>query len=117
MQRVERHGEHEQTLGAGVHGSTIARLWKRHGERDSSVKEEGRGKGKEEREERGKRGKESNQGALATRNPMVSFVSSGELPRRTEERNQFDSRLQEPPRNTRVVPDTGPSGFVDGLTE
>ena len=41
-------------------------LWKRHDERDSSVKEEGR---KKEEEERGKIGKESSQGALATRKP------------------------------------------------
>ena len=47
-------------------------LWKRHGWRDFLVKEEGR---KKEEEERGKSGKESSQGALATRNPM----SLGEL--------------------------------------
>ena len=41
---------------------------------DSSVKEEGR---KKEEEERGKRGKESNQGALATRNPTLPYVLSG----------------------------------------
>jgi hypothetical protein len=42
--------------------------------RDSSVKEEGR---KKEEEKRGKRGKESNQGFLATRNPMPKSVGSG----------------------------------------
>jgi hypothetical protein len=46
-------------------------LWKRHGWRDFLVKEEGR---KKEEEERGKRGKESSQGALATRNPRESYV-------------------------------------------
>ena len=35
LQRVERQGENEQALGAGVHGSTTARLWERHGGRDS----------------------------------------------------------------------------------
>ena len=46
-------------------------LWKRHGWRDFLVKEEGR---KKEEEERGKSGKESSQGALATRNPMLLYV-------------------------------------------
>ena len=89
-------------------------LWKRHGWRDFLVKEEGR---KKEEEERGKRGKESNQGALATRNPMLLLVRSGEKKKRDEERTPPVLLPQEPPRNTRGVPDTGPSGFVDGLTE
>ena len=50
LQRVERQGDDEQALGAGVYGSTKARPWKRHDQRDSSVKKKGRTK--EEREER-----------------------------------------------------------------
>ena len=57
------------------------------------------------------------QGVLATRNPMLLFVLSGVLLLRYEERTRFVLLNQEPPRNTRLVPDTGPSGFVDGLTE
>jgi hypothetical protein len=36
------------------------------------------GRRKKEEEERGKRGKESNQGALATRNPKLPNALSGE---------------------------------------
>jgi hypothetical protein len=36
---------------------------------------------------------------------------------RAEERTVLASLPQEPPRTTRSVPDTGPSGLVDGLTE
>ena len=50
-------------------------LWKRHGWRDFLVKEEGR---KKEEEERVKNGKESSQGALATRNPKSPPVATGE---------------------------------------
>ena len=108
LQRVECQGGDGQARRAGVHGSTIARLWKRHGERDSSVTEE----------ERGKRGQESNHGVLATRKPMRLIEPSGVLLWRDEERTMSEtSPFQEPPRTTRTVPDTGPSGFVDGLTE
>jgi hypothetical protein len=48
-------------------------VWERHGWRDFLVRDER----KKEEEERGKRGKESNQGALATRNPMTPIVTSG----------------------------------------
>jgi hypothetical protein len=58
--------------------------WKRHDGRDFAVKEEGRRK--KEEEERGKRGKDSNQGALATRNPMSQCELPGELAARSEER-------------------------------
>ena len=44
------------------------------------------GRRKKEEEERGKRGKDSNQGVLATRNPMELLVPPGELPPRYEER-------------------------------
>jgi hypothetical protein len=36
---------------------------------------------------------------------------------RYEERTLFVLKSQEPPRITRFVPDTGPGGFVDELTE
>jgi hypothetical protein len=36
---------------------------------------------------------------------------------RCEERALNVLLYQEPPRNVRFEPDTGPSGFVDGLTE
>ncbi len=60
---------------------------------------------------------ESNQGFLATRKPMLRPALSGVLSVRYEERTRPGSLAQEPPRSTRDVPDTGPSGFVDGLTE
>jgi hypothetical protein len=66
FQRVDGRGGDGQARRAGVHGSTKARLWKKHGWRESSVKDEGkRGKRKE------KKGKESSQGALATRKPSL----------------------------------------------
>ena len=63
-------------------------LWKRHGWRDFLVKEEGR---KKEEEERGKSGKESSQGALATRKPKASLVLSGVVRLRDEERTKYES--------------------------
>ena len=60
---------------------------------------------------------ESNQGALATRKPVILLEKSGVRAWRYEERTEFAPPYQEPPRSTRDVPDTGPSGFVDGLTE
>jgi hypothetical protein len=58
-------------------------VWERHGGRDFLVKGEGR---KREEEERGKSGKESSQGALATRKPKPLSVLPGELRPRYEER-------------------------------
>ena len=57
------------------------------------------------------------QGFLATRNPMLLSVLPGELMERYEERTKSVLKRHEPPRSTRCEPDTGPSGFVDGLTE
>ena len=73
-------------------------VWERHGWRDFLVKEEGR---KKEEEERGKSGKESSQGALATRKPMLLDVVTGVSLTRYEERTKFVRLNQEPPRNTR----------------
>ena len=55
--------------------------------------------------------------SLATRKPLPLNEKSGVKWPRNEERKTSATSLQEPPRITRFVPDTGPSGFVDGLTE
>jgi hypothetical protein len=48
---------------------------------------------------------------------MLLSVLPGELMERYEERTKSVLKRHEPPRSTRYEPDTGPSGFVDGLTE
>ena len=70
-----------------------------------------------EEEEGRRRGKESNQGFLATRNPVLLSVSPGKNASRWEERALPALLVHEPPRTTRVSPDTGPSGFVCAALE
>jgi hypothetical protein len=48
---------------------------------------------------------------------MLLSVLPGELMERYEERTKSVLERHEPPRSTRYEPVTGPSGFVDGLTE
>jgi len=45
---------------------------------------------------------------------MPLLVPTGELSLRMEERTLPELSPQEPPRNTRYVPDPGPVGFVWG---
>lgn len=48
---------------------------------------------------------------------MLANVLPGVVLARGEERTPSELLFQKPPRITRFAPDTGPSGFVDGLTE
>jgi hypothetical protein len=60
---------------------------------------------------------ESSQGFLATRNPRREFEALGVSAERQDERRKDVLEYQAPPRSARLVPDTGPSGLVDGLVE
>jgi hypothetical protein len=62
--------------------------------------------------ERGKRVKETQRGALATRNPMLRFEPPGEPLSRSEERTLTVLPCHAPPRSTRSDPLPGPVGFV-----
>ena len=59
--------------------------------------------------------RETQCGALATRNPTMLFTTPGELNPRVDARARFVLPYHEPPRSTRNVPVAGPGGFVDGL--